>query len=234
MSRPAREFSRFAGTYSRHNRIQAKAAEKLVSMLPEKEYKKIIDIGCGSGEIYRNFTEQGISFEHLTALDISTDMLELHPDDERVDKLCVDFSDMEEMDSLPFGRYDLVISSSSLQWSSNLDATLEKLSKLSDNFYFAIFTSNTFSSLHRCAEIKSPIYTESHLREKIEKYFNAHFETVQYKLYFDSVYKMLRYIKESGTSGGERRLSYREMLSLIENYPHNYLEFELLYASPKS
>jgi malonyl-CoA O-methyltransferase len=57
---------------------------------------------------------------------------------------------------------------------------------------------------------------------------------VHYELQFDSVYKMLRYIKESGTSGGERHLSYLQTKQLLKNYPCNYLEFEVLFVSPKS
>jgi malonyl-CoA O-methyltransferase len=54
---------------------------------------------------------------------------------------------------------------------------------------------------------------------------------MRYKLYFDTTYDMLRYIKRSGTSGGERHLGYREVKRLIYNYPLNYLEFEVIFVS---
>jgi len=39
---------------------------------------------------------------------------------------------------------------------------------------------------------------------------------------------MFKYIKKSGVSGGEKKLSYKEIKKLINNYPLNYLEFEIL------
>jgi malonyl-CoA O-methyltransferase len=234
MTRVAQEFSRFAAAYSRHNIIQTEVAQKLISMLSQKEYGTILDLGCGRGETYRNLKEQGIDFEHLTAVDISAEMLRLHPSEENLTLLQGDFNYPDVFKMLPCPHYDLMISASALQWSSDLDVTLPLLASLSDRFYFAIFTAGTFRSLHRCAGITSPIYSEAILKEKLSKYFDAAYETIHYKLHFDTVYKMLRYIKESGTSGGERRLSYAQTKQLLDTYPYDYLEFEVLFVSSKS
>ena len=234
MMRVAQEFSRFAAAYSRHNIIQTEVAQKLISILPQKQYEAILDLGCGRGEVYRNLKEQGVAFEHLTVLDISAEMLQLHPSEENLTMVQGDFNHPDIFKTLPYPHYDLLISSSALQWSSDLDVALSGLAPLSDKFYFAIFTAGTFRSLHHCAGITSPIYSEATLKEKIGKYFDAAFETVHYTLHFDTVYKMLRYIKESGTSGGERRLSYAQTKHLLDTYPYDYLEFEVLFVSSKS
>lgn len=234
MMRVAQEFSRFATAYSRHNIIQTEVAQKLISMLPQKYYGTILDLGCGRGEVYRNLKEQGVAFEHLTALDISAEMLQLHPSEENLTMVQGDFNHSDISKLLPRSHYDLMISASALQWSNDLDVTLPMLSALSDRFYFAIFTAGTFQSLHRCAGIASPIYSEAILKEKIDKYFDTTYETIHYKLHFDTVYKMLRYIKESGTSGGERRLSYAQTKHLLDTYPYDYLELEVLFVSSKS
>ena len=232
--RVAQEFSRFAAAYSQHNIIQAEVAQKLISMLPQKHYGTILDLGCGRGEVYRNLKEQGVAFEHLSVLDISAEMLQLHPSEENLTMVQGDFNHPDTFKTLPYSHYDLLISSSALQWSSDLDVTLPLLAPLSGRFYFAIFTADTFRSLHHCAGVTSPIYSDAMLREKISKYFDAAFETIRYTLHFDTVYKMLRYIKESGTSGGERRLSYAQTKHLLDTYPYNYLELEVLFVSPKS
>ena len=228
--RVAKEFSRFAKAYSQHNIIQTEVAQKLFDALPKIRYEKIIDVGCGRGESYDNLCKKEIEFSHLTALDIAKGMLDLHPRDERVVLVEGDFSEKKLFDSLPYRDYDLMISASALQWSRDLDVTLEGLSTLSREGYFVIFTSGTFRSLHRCAGISSPIYSHEYLREKIDKYFNATYESVEYKLHFESVYAMLRYIKESGTSGGEKQLSYKQTKRLLDQYPLDYLEFEVLFV----
>ena len=228
--RVAKEFSRFAQAYSQHNIIQTEVAQKLLENLPKKRYKKIIDVGCGRGETYDNLSKNKIDFSHLTALDIAAGMLQLHPRDDRVVLVEGDFAQKELFAHLPYRDYDLMISASALQWSSDLDVTLEGLSILSKEGYFVIFTSGTFRSLHRCAGIDSPIYSKEYLKEKIDRYFDATYESVEYKLHFESVYAMLRYIKESGTSGGEKQLSYKQTKRLLEQYPLDYLEFEVLFV----
>jgi len=231
MKRVAQEFSRFANDYSQYNIIQRDVAKKLLSLLPNKKYKTILDIGCGSGEIYKNLIANDIDFEEFTGVDISKEMLSLHPKAEHITLVEDDFNDKDRFRSLMLRRYDLVLSSSAIQWSSDLDATLESISLLSLEFYFAIFTSRTFHTLHQISGIESPIYSSERLSTVIDRYYSATYETIRYKLHFDSTYDMLRYIKLSGVSGGERRLGYGETKRLITNYPLDYLEFEVLFVS---
>lgn len=234
MMRVAQEFSKFAHLYSENNIIQSEVAKRLLDKITHKSYEKIIDIGCGSGAVYHTLIDGGFGFEHFTAFDISSQMLALHPNSDKVVLIQGDFCSKDMFKDLPYSEYDLLISSSALQWSEDLDRTLYAMTKLSKEFYFAIFTSNTFHTIHKCADINSPIYQASLLKSKIDRYFDAEYEFLNYKLHFDSVEKMLRYIKESGTSGGERRMGFRQTKKLLESYPLDYLEFEVLLVSTKS
>ena len=128
----------------------------------------------------------------------------------------------------------IVISSSALQWSRDLDTTLSRLSKRSAQAHFAIFTSSTFKTLHKAADIKSPIYSETELKTTINKYYQATYETRKYILHFDSVRDMFKYIKKSGVSGGEQKLSYKQTKDLMKVYPLDYLEFEVLFVKAGS
>jgi len=226
----AKEFSRFASNYDRVNIIQKQVALELVAKLNKKAYPSILDLGCGSGEIYKNLLKNSIAFEHFVGVDIAPNMLDIHPKEARVELQNIDFNDA----SLAYNHYDVVLSSSALQWAKDLDQTLANVSKLSQQFYFAIFTSNTFKSLHQVAGISSPIYDQEILQTSIDRYYEATYTTKEYKLYFDSTYEMLRYIKGSGVSGGERKLSYKQIKELMEHYPLKYLEFEVLFVEAKS
>lgn len=231
MKRVAQEFSRFANDYSQHNIIQREVAKKLLSLLSNKRYETILDIGCGSGEIYKNIIHNDIEFREFTGVDISKEMLLLHPQGKNIILVQDDFNSKESFKSLAKDSYDIVLSSSAIQWSSDLDATLKRISLLSLEFHFAIFTANTFHTLHQIADIKSPIYDSDTVSTAIDKYYDATYQTIQYKLHFNSTYEMLRYIKLSGVSGGERRLGYQETKRLLADYPLDYLEFEVLFAS---
>ena len=223
------EFSRFANLYETHNIIQQQVAKKLVDMIEYRDYKRILDIGCGSGSIYKNITKTTINFEEFIVADLSEEMLEIHPSSDKITKISLDFNDIDSFKAIGDKQYDMVISSSALQWSQDLDMTLKEISKLSNNFYFAFFTSNTFKTLHKIAGVKSPIYSQDFIKKYINRYYNASFELVTYKLDFDSVYDMLRYIKRSGVSGGKKQLNYKEIKQVIEDYPLDYLEFEVLF-----
>ncbi|SFV57032.1 Biotin synthesis protein BioC [hydrothermal vent metagenome] len=232
-SNASKEFSRFAKAYDQYSIIQSEVAKTLVSKLPENSYKTIIDIGAGSGRVYQNLLSQNISFEHFIALDSSSEMLEIHPDAKSVKKVCSDFNCTEVFDTLEQTEDTLLLSSSALQWSTDPEATFVRLSQLASRAHFAIFTSNTFKTLHQSAGIHSPIYSTDRLKSAIGKHYHANYEVRQYKLHFDAVYEMFRYIKKSGVSGGEKKLGYKETKVLMEKYPLDYLEFEVLFAEGK-
>lgn len=235
MSKVIEEFSRFAHQYDQYNIIQEKVAKILVDTLSLKSYNRVLDIGCGSGEVFKNFKDRKIHFNELTVFDSSAAMLEMHPEGENVIKICADFNDKNFLKTLTSPHYDLLISSSALQWSRDLDFTLEKLSSLSKSFHAAIFTSGTFKTLHKVAQITSPIYSAQTLEEHILKHYtDVSFELHHFTLAFASTREMFRYIKKSGVSSGEKKLGYRETKQLMEKYPLDHLEFEVLFVEAKN
>lgn len=228
-SKVMKEFSRFAHEYNQYNMIQAEVANTLVEKLPVAQYNTIIDLGCGSGEVYKNIIRSGHRFNTFIALDASKEMLSLHPSEHDIVKSHADFN-MPDM----YRHFDVVsnavlLSSSALQWSKDLDFTIGKLSKICEKAHFAIFTSGTFKTLHKVAQIDSPIHTEQTLKQILSKYYEASFTTKVYKLNFDNVRDMFHYIKKSGVSGGDKQLSYKQTKYLMEHYPLKYLEFEVLF-----
>jgi malonyl-CoA O-methyltransferase len=234
MSNVIQEFSRFAHKYDTYNVIQAEVAKVLVEQLPPSHYTTLIDIGCGSGEVYKNLVKNNFSFDHLIVLDSSQEMLEIHPSSKNIEKRCADFNRLQTFENLSLDAETLLLSSSALQWSKDLDFTLSEIAKKSPHAYFAIFTSNTFKTLHDTAKITSPIYSEDVLRSTIEKYYRATFELKKYKLHFESVREMFNYIKKSGVSGGEKQLTYKQTKQLMKSYPLDYLEFEVLFVKAAS
>lgn len=227
-----KEFSRFAHTYNAHNVIQDEVAQTLVELLPQDHYAKVIDIGCGSGAVYKYIQKAHIKVRNFIALDSSSAMLDIHPEDGSMLKVCADFNTPEAF-SFESDKESIMLSSSALQWSRDLDFTFSMLASKTASAYFAIFTANTFQTLHKTAGIESPIYTTEELQKSIEKYYEAGFEVKRYKLHFASMKEMFRYIKKSGVSGGEKQLSYKETKRLMDTYPLDYLEFEVLFVKAK-
>jgi len=235
MSNVIEEFSRFAHQYDKHNMIQVQVAKMLVSKLPVKRYRTILDLGCGSGEVFKNLEKQHIYFDSFTAFDSARSMLTIHPEAKKITSVCGDFNDKNFLKTLPRDHYDLLLSSSAIQWSEDLSVTLGAISSLSQTAYLAIFTSGTFKTLHQTANISSPIYSAEELQKNIlQHYDDVTFELHHYTLHFDSVRDMFSYIKKSGVSSGEKKLSYKQTKALMKMYPLDHLEFEVLFVEAKN
>ena len=228
-----KEFSRFAEEYSQRNVIQMEVAEKLIGMLPKKRYKKVLDLGAGSGALYNFMLKEQVIFDKFTAFDFSKEMLSLHPKEKKVSLLCSDFNKSESFEKFSVNEFNLLLSASALQWSSELNSVLQNIAPLAPEHYYAFFTSNTFVTLHKTAGVSSPIYSEEYIKKILNSYFECEFELMEYRLAFNSVQEMLRYIKRSGVSGGSGKLGYRAMKNLMRTYPLDYLEFEVLFIKAK-
>ena len=219
-----RAFHRRAESYDSYNLIQRRAASRLLSNLQGKA-DRIVDLGCGTGTLYRLYERP---FIHWIAVDAAPAMLALHPESSRIEKRVGNFDDPALFEELAETDFDLLLSSSALQWAEDIDWTLAQIAKLNKPTALNIFTSGTFATLHRVAGCTSPIYD----RETIEKALICRLgirpELCRYRLYFRSTMDMLRYIQRSGVGGGVPRLSVTQMRRLLESYPLNYLEFELL------
>jgi malonyl-CoA O-methyltransferase len=187
-------------------------------------------MGCGAGEVYKNLKKTSSTFDRFIAIDFSSEMLLLHPSSSKIEKRCKNFNTIDAFEDIALKKKDILLSSSALQWSKNLDFTFAHFSKNIENIHLALFTSSTFRTVHKTANITSPIYTSQTLKLLISKYYDASYEVKDYRLYFENTRDMFRYIKKSGVSGGEKRLSFQETKKLLENYPLDYLEFEVLFV----
>ncbi len=219
-----KEFSRHSHNYSKLNIVQKLLAKEVSKNIVNE--KKILDLGCGCGEIFGNLN----SYELFVAIDISSVMCLNHPKTENCFIFNLNFEDSDLVDKLKeFAPFDIVVSSSSLQWAKDLDKALFNISQLSEKFVISLFTSETFKRVQQLGNVKSPL----HDKNCILKVFNKHFQNINYKLFnhqlfFNNSREIFKYIKDSGVSGGEKKLSFKATKELILNYDLNYLEFEAL------
>ena len=216
------QFSKFAKSYSQKNEIQKQIIDRYKTHL---QNYSILDLGCGNGSLL-----EFVVPKNYIGIDFSENMLKLHP---HKNKFCFDFNKKECWNFIQKQKFEIFVSFSALQWANNLEFIFYNIKQLNKPFLITIFTSNTFKTLHQTAKIKSPI----HSRDNILKYstlLKPEIEILNYKLYFEDKIEMLRYIKKSGVSGGEKKLSIKKIKELIKNYPLNYLEFESITLKSKN
>ena len=218
------QFSLHANHYNSYNIIQQIVAKALIRDITSNP-KKILEIGCGNGQVYKNISWY-VSDYH--AIDFSKNMCSGHPRKSNISVNCFDFDSIEFYNHVKRFNYDMIISSSSMQWSKNLPKLLSRLRNLSKEINVVLFTSNTFKSIHKIINYSSPILSKDYIEFSFTKYYDCIFETINYNLEFKDKKSMFSYIKNSGVSG-ERYSSYKEAKSIYKNYNLNYLEFEVIF-----
>lgn len=219
------QFSKYANEYKNHNIIQQIVAKSLVREL-KFQPKRILELGCGSGQVFNHISWE---VEFYKAIDASSSMCELHPKADNIEVKCLNFDTDEFINEIKNDSYDIVLSSSALQWSNNLSKIVEQLSSITKEINAVLFTSNTFKTIQKITNTKSPILDEDSIKNAFSKFFNCEFETILYKLEFDNKKGLFDYIKKSGVSG-EKSLSYSDSKKLYKEYPYNYLEFEVIFV----
>ena len=223
------EFSKYADQYGNYNIIQEKVVAKLLNDLDEQP-RRILDLGCGKGAL---FSAIDWNVDHFVGVDFAPGMLELHPKEgSNVNVLeCIygNFNDAALFEQLSYDGFDRIFSASALQWADNLENVFKNIASLQRPISLAIFSGSTFKTLFETAGVTPLLRSSDEVERLAKRYFNAKIEVVQYKLAFDSVREMFRYIKRSGVSGNRNLLGYKEMKKLMNSYPLDYLEFEVVF-----
>ncbi len=223
------QFSKYANEYKSHNIIQQIVAKSLVREL-KFQPKRVLELGCGSGQVFNHINWE---VDFYKAIDASKSMCELHPKSKNIEVKCFDFDTDEFLNEIKNDKYDIVLSSSALQWSKDLSKIVNTLSNITDEINAVLFTSNTFKTIQSITNTKSPILDEDSIKEAFSKYFECEFETILYKLEFNNKKDLFDYIKKSGVSPNAS-LSFKEAKKLYKEYNLNYLEFEVIFIKTVS
>ncbi len=220
------EFSKFAHTYERYGIIQERVVQELLSLL-KYQPKRILDLGCGRGAIAKRIDW---TVKYFLGVDFAKRMLELHPKGGHIECIYGNFDNPELYEQLFLYDFDYILSASAMQWSNDIDALFAKIRNLNfQDFAFAIFTADTFKTLHKTAGITSPLPSKDQILAAATKYFHCNNHTQEYRLEFENTLEMFRYIKRSGVSGNRKLLGYKEMKKLMQSYPLKHLEFEVVF-----
>ena len=214
-----KSFEKFAFSYNQYNIIQKRVIKKYINSLS----LKVVDLGCGSEGLckYREF-------DFYLGIDNSENMLKLNP----CNTLKLDFNTKKCFEVIKKYDFEQIVSFSALQWARDLEFVFREIKELNKSYLLAIFTSNTFKTLHSYLNITSPIYSKDEILT-FSKILNPNVEVLNYRLYFKTPEEMLRYIKFSGVNSNVRS-NIKYLKRFIKEFPFNYLEFEILVLTKKN
>ena len=211
-------FSRSLKTYSANAHVQKHTAEKLISLLPGKNYNSILEIGAGSG-LLTELIKKNLVFKKYTAVDIVPECRQY------IDKIIPDNifipGNIEKI--ILKDSYDLIISNAALQWCSN---TAEQINRLKESlnqngvFAAAIFGNSNFK------ELKSVL----NLPDKMKTSLKGIEETI--KLYFDSPIDILKHIKYTGANSlTEYKFSRTSLRQFETDYKSKFSKGSQVYIT---
>ena len=126
-------FEQAAATYEQQAQVQLLVADRLLELLhatiPSPPAGRILEIGCCTGLLTEKITDRFPGLTHLTASDLVDSFAHCvaQKTEHLAHKVLFLAGDIETV-SLP-GRYDLIISSSTLQWVHDLPRLCRKLAR---------------------------------------------------------------------------------------------------------
>lgn len=143
----ARNFSRYARAYDKYADIQKRAASELLGLMREGGFRRILEIGCGTGN-YTLLLREKFENASLKAIDISGKMIDVASEKLKDKNIEFIVADAETADIR--GDFDCVTSNASFQWFNDLDGALKKYGavlKKDGIILFSAFGPATFREL---------------------------------------------------------------------------------------
>jgi malonyl-CoA O-methyltransferase len=229
----ARHFSRRANAYDHLAVMQKDIADRLVKMIPAKDYLTILEIGCGTGYLCRQLKKRFPSAE-VTGIDIAPGMLRLATEaDPGGNYLCRDFTKMDLSDK----RYDLIVSASTLHWAENIGQVIEKCKSSCGVLAYALFVSPSLEAM-RQAFVRAYEITRLPYREHVIKFpdieqIKTITQSAEYRKDYSSwrdAFKAIKAIGGNYTFDNKRPYINRNVLAALDNLPGAGLEWKIIWS----
>ncbi|MCE3047504.1 methyltransferase domain-containing protein [Helicobacter kayseriensis] len=229
-------FDSEASSYSASCEVQKFFLQLLIDRLVQKwgkNFKDILDLGCGTGASLQAFQDHHIAFDHFIGCDLSENMLKVfNPPSaiqNKVSLICQDFNICLEQISSPH----LIFSSSSLQWATSLKHTLGLISQhTSSKIALSIMTANTLKSFHSFLDSKSPLPTKENMQKLLLDFFEGEIEIAHKILTFSTNKDLILHLRNTGIMGGGV-LKYKQAKKILEYTGDLEYESLIFIGQPK-
>ncbi|MCL5674815.1 MAG: methyltransferase domain-containing protein [Candidatus Omnitrophica bacterium] len=224
-----KNFSRCAEYYDFYSNIQNECAMELIRMFRNKNFQKILEPGCGTGN-YTMILKNRFPDARITAFDLSPEMINRARG--KLNNDSVDFSVKDAEEPGLSGKFDLITSNAVFQWLEDIKNAFEKYKRLlvpEGVFAFSMFGPDTFKELQKVLSIcykkdfsisAGCFMSENEIRRILKSTFGHVYifeETIRIK--YESLFHLLETIKYTGIRGDVKtgNLWTKNFLTAIQN-----------------
>lgn len=208
-------FSKSLSSYNENAKIQKKMAEKLITLLNKTYYKKVFEIGCGTGFL-TELLNKSIEFEQYTAIDIVSDCKNY------IESINPEINFIQaDIENFPLEKYDLIIANASLQWVNDFQNIIKTLknSLLNDGeLVFSTFGKENFKEISSVTGTTLDYYSTNEL----EDFFpSSKIFSEIYIMNFENPREVLKHLQLTGVNGIENPNWTKKNLIAFENSYRN-------------
>jgi len=220
------KFQKSILTYSDNAPIQKQIAHKLASYI-QGEYDNVLEIGSYSGFLTQEIIKK-VNFKNYSALDIVDSFDFIKDLSSKIRFIKGDIEDIE-LNS----KFDLIVSSSTLQWCEDFSGVIKKIqSYLNEDgkLAIAIFGNKNLFEIKETFDV-SLNYPDI---SEVKKYFSDNaiiFEEIQ-TIEFQNPAELLRHLKYTGVNAFNHNYTYskiKENMRLLDKKYKNKLTYNPLY-----
>lgn len=200
----ADRFSKASDSYLNNAAAQKKIAERLTDLIPESNsegepFLKVLELGCGKGLFTRLYAPK-IGMKSATYVDIvPLDRFCLAQDERYVERDAEVF--LNECDE----KFDMILSSSTVQWFSDFERFLDNSSRLLNNDGMLCFSTFAKGNLYELDAVRvSPLCYPSvqEVEAKVRKRFsNCKVIEEEIILNFENARDLMMHLKLTGVGG---------------------------------
>jgi malonyl-CoA O-methyltransferase len=225
----SKHFSKASKSYDAQASFQAYMAQELIKMLNSKEYKNILEIGCGTGYLSSLLLDK-FNPDSLLLNDLSENMLTLCKEKfKHNDKVSFLLKDAESLSFSDKNLYSLIISNACFQWLKDLEeALMNYKSALSKNgiLAFTTFGKSNFKELKAVSGLGLDYLDKQRLESILCSIGSKYkFEEIEAKTHYKDALSMLKSLKATGVSGLSKSVWTRQKLqSFISDYQRQYTD----------
>lgn len=225
------QFSKNLTNYEENAVVQMIMAEKLVNLLPKKEYKNILEIGCGTGFLTK-LLNKNIKFDTYTTIDIVGECKDyiqsINPN--------IDFIKGDIEKTKLTKKYDLIISNAVFQWITDFKEFINTLNtSLNDNgiLAYTTFGKENFIEIRKVGKVSLDYFSKLEIKELLSNYSIEHIEEETIIKNFENIKNMLMHMKKTGVNSlSEKTWSIKEVNAFIKHYKELYNDNVSLTYNP--